>query len=202
MGTITFERSNVSITVERTEIRSIVPETPPTSIQSPSLTGRSISRMMPETKFDTMFCKPKPMPTDRAPATMARPERSMPAVVKATSAATVIPIYPTPEMIAFCAPRSIEVLGRTDVPNAPCSTRVITKPMPKTTKNDKILVGEMRVFPRLIPLLKLLQISHRSVTRAPQISASGTNAVNDSASPASAGTSPSTAVSSSPTMVV
>jgi hypothetical protein len=27
--------------------------------------------MMPEMKFDTMFCSPKPMPTDSAPATMA-----------------------------------------------------------------------------------------------------------------------------------
>jgi hypothetical protein len=47
--------------------------------------------MMPETKFDTMFCRPKPMPTDSAPATMARPDRSIPAALMAISAARKMP---------------------------------------------------------------------------------------------------------------
>ena len=37
--------------------------------------------MMPETKFDTIVCSPKPMPTESAPATIAMLERSMPVAV-------------------------------------------------------------------------------------------------------------------------
>ena len=43
---------------------------------------------MPETKFETTFCRPKPMPTESAPATMARLERLSPAAETAASAAT------------------------------------------------------------------------------------------------------------------
>ncbi len=78
-GTITSERSQVWIRVALTEIDFTIPCEPPTSIQSPSLTGRSTSRITPETKFDTTFCRPKPMPTDSAPATIASPDRSIPA---------------------------------------------------------------------------------------------------------------------------
>ena len=90
-GTITSERSKVWMRVERTEMDFTIPCTVPTSIQSPSLTGRSIKRMMPDTKFDTMFCKPKPIPTDKAPATMARPDRSMPVKLIASSADRKMP---------------------------------------------------------------------------------------------------------------
>ncbi|EKD60235.1 MAG: hypothetical protein ACD_54C00865G0001 [uncultured bacterium] len=90
-GTITSDLSKVWMRVDRTEIDLTMPCVVPTSIQSPSLTGRSISRMMPDTKFDTTACKPKPMPTDNAPATMARPERSIPAALIPTSAARKMP---------------------------------------------------------------------------------------------------------------
>ena len=55
LGTITSVRSKVSIRVERTEISFTMPMVPLTSIQSPSEIGRSISRMMPETKLLTTF---------------------------------------------------------------------------------------------------------------------------------------------------
>ena len=54
-GTITSVRSKVSTEVERTEMRLTIPCWPPASTQSPTLIGRSISRMIPATKFDTMF---------------------------------------------------------------------------------------------------------------------------------------------------
>ena len=47
-------RVPVASTVARAQIVLTMPVVVPTSIQSPSDTGRSISRMMPETKFDTM----------------------------------------------------------------------------------------------------------------------------------------------------
>ena len=78
-GRITLWRWNVSISVARTLIFLTVPETSPATIQSPALNGRSASRIRPETKFETMFCRPKPMPSDRPPATSAKFERSMPA---------------------------------------------------------------------------------------------------------------------------
>ena len=47
---------------------------------------------MPETKFETMFCSPKPIPTESAPATSAMLERSIPAPTTATSAASANPV--------------------------------------------------------------------------------------------------------------
>ncbi len=66
LGTMTVVRSNVWISVARTRIRRMSPSTPPTLTQSPTFTGRSISRMRPETKFWTTCCSPNPMPTDSA----------------------------------------------------------------------------------------------------------------------------------------
>ena len=90
-GRITICRWNVSICVARTEIFLTMPLVPPATIQSPTLNGRSASRIRPETKFWTMFCKPKPMPSDRPPATSARLDRLMPAAEMPTSAATATP---------------------------------------------------------------------------------------------------------------
>ena len=88
-GTISVARSKVSISVARTAILRTVPCLPPTSIQSPALIGRSTSRMIPETKLETTVWRPKPMPTDRAPATMARLDRSIPVAVTAAIAESV-----------------------------------------------------------------------------------------------------------------
>ena len=51
-GTIRVERSNSSISVERTEMRRTLPWSVPITTQSPILIGRSASRMTPETKFE------------------------------------------------------------------------------------------------------------------------------------------------------
>ena len=70
-GTMTVERSPIWISVERTLMRRMSPSTPESETQSPTFTGRSASRIRPETKFCTMDCRPKPMPTDSALATQA-----------------------------------------------------------------------------------------------------------------------------------
>ncbi|MNL74522.1 hypothetical protein D3C87_2001700 [compost metagenome] len=41
-------------------------------IRSPTFTGRSVSRINPDTKFLTISCKPKPIPTDNALTIQAR----------------------------------------------------------------------------------------------------------------------------------
>ena len=64
---------------------------PLTSIQSPTLTGRSISKIMPDTKLETIFCNPKPIPTESAPATIARDDKSKPVVENAIIADKKIP---------------------------------------------------------------------------------------------------------------
>ena len=88
---MTFCRSSVSISVERMLIVFTVPSTPPTVTKSPLLIGRSKSRMSPETKLLTMFWRPKPMPTLRAPMTIASFVRSRPAAaVPNTSAPLMI----------------------------------------------------------------------------------------------------------------
>ncbi len=66
------------------------------------------------------------MPTDSAPATMASDDMSMPAAVIATRAATKMPTYPKPELIAFCPPLSRLVRGRIELFSAPCNSRVST----------------------------------------------------------------------------
>ena len=66
------------------------PNWSPTVMMSPGLIDLSASRMMPLTRFDTIFCKPKPMPTPMAPEKKARAERSMPTVDKVIRMAKVI----------------------------------------------------------------------------------------------------------------
>src|SRR5262247_276058 len=72
---------------QRTEMRRTSPCWSPTTIRSPTLIGRSISKIRPDTKLLTIDCRPKPMPTDRAPATMARLVMSNPAYDRASRAA-------------------------------------------------------------------------------------------------------------------
>src|SRR5262245_26559561 len=67
-GMITLARSKVSISVARTRTRRTHPSSPLTTIESPTRIGRSVSRMRPDTKFDTMDCSPNPIPTESAPA--------------------------------------------------------------------------------------------------------------------------------------
>ena len=180
--------SKVSIRVERTEMSLTKPWVPPTSIQSPSLIGRSISRMIPETKFCTMFCRPKPMPTDSAPATRASEERSMPATRDREQRRQQDTRYSRcPTTMALRPPRSILVLGRTELRSAPCRSRVIPKPMAKTIRKVRKSVGEMRVPPTVKPDAKAAQSSVRSAARAPQISASAGSATSARRNPAITG---------------
>ncbi|MNJ76934.1 hypothetical protein D3C77_743230 [compost metagenome] len=74
-----MERSPIWISVARTLMRRMSPSTPPSDTQSPTLTGRSASRIRPDTKFCTTACKPKPIPTDSALAIHATRSRPMPA---------------------------------------------------------------------------------------------------------------------------
>jgi hypothetical protein len=54
------------------------PKLSPTLITSPGFTDLSASRMMPLTRLDTIFCRPKPTPTPTAPENTASAEMSMP----------------------------------------------------------------------------------------------------------------------------
>jgi len=58
-------------------MRRISPSTPARLTQSPTFTGRSVSRIKPEMKFCTMACRPKPIPTDSALTTQVRLVRLM-----------------------------------------------------------------------------------------------------------------------------
>ena len=78
LGTITVERSPIWISVARTLMRRMSPSASPSTTQSPTLTGRSTSRIRPDTKFCTIACRPKPMPTESALATHAMRSTEMP----------------------------------------------------------------------------------------------------------------------------
>ena len=88
---MTSARLKVCTSVDRTLIFLTNPSVLPVEIQSPVLMGRSSSRMMPETKLLTMFCRPNPMPTDSAPATMAMLVKLTPTTDRPASAATMNP---------------------------------------------------------------------------------------------------------------
>ncbi len=91
LGTITEVRWKVSISVARMLMRRTKPSWPSTTTQSPALIGRSTSRMTPEITLLAMFCRPRPMPTDRAPSTMARLVKSMPSEPMPISTAMMTP---------------------------------------------------------------------------------------------------------------
>ena len=85
-GMITLALSKVSISVARTLMRRTWPSSPLTTIWSPTRIGRSASRIRPDTKFETIDCRPKPMPTESAPATSAIFCGSMPSLPSAQAA--------------------------------------------------------------------------------------------------------------------
>ena len=64
-GTIMLWLSELTIVVARMLMRSTVPVLPATVTTSPMRIGRSRSRMMPQTKFETTSCKPNPRPTPK-----------------------------------------------------------------------------------------------------------------------------------------
>ncbi len=68
---------------------STQPKLSPTVMTSPGLIDLSASRMMPLTRFDTIFCRPKPMPTPTAPEKIASAEKSMPTEPSTISTAKV-----------------------------------------------------------------------------------------------------------------
>ncbi len=70
---------------------STSPSTPETLTQSPTFTGRSISRITPATKFCTICCRPKPMPTERALAIRAIWAKPRPVTASAQTRATATP---------------------------------------------------------------------------------------------------------------
>src|SRR4051794_40033384 len=59
-------------------------------MMSPGLIERSASRMMPLTKFETIFCKPKPSPTPIAPLNTVNAVRSIPTAFSPISSARII----------------------------------------------------------------------------------------------------------------
>ena len=68
LGTINSELLKSRMMLARIPIRRMTPISLWTCTTSPTFTGRSKSRISPETKLFTMFCKPKPIPTPSAPA--------------------------------------------------------------------------------------------------------------------------------------
>ena len=66
-------------------MRLTSPTTPPTSIWSPTLIGRSSIRMSPEAKLLTTLCNPIPTPIADAPASSVTLVRSMPSAAIAST---------------------------------------------------------------------------------------------------------------------
>ena len=92
LGTMTWVRWKVSISVARMLMRRTKPSWPATITQSPALIGRSTSRMTPEITLLAMFCRPRPMPTESAPSTIARLVKSTPSAAMPITSASRTPI--------------------------------------------------------------------------------------------------------------
>ena len=91
----------------------IRPSSPLTMTQSPTLNGRSNKMMIPESKLLMTFCKPKPIPTERAEAINARLERLPPMTVMPMMAARIKPTKLSPEDNECLMPSSMSILVRT-----------------------------------------------------------------------------------------
>ena len=68
----------LALPLARMPIRSTTPTASPVCTESPIFTGRSKSRIRPETKLLMMFCRPKPTPTPSALTRMVNLVMSMP----------------------------------------------------------------------------------------------------------------------------
>ena len=82
LGTKMTALSNVSTCVDRILMRRTMPLTPPTSITSPSRRVCPKMTRSPLTKLLMMFWRPKPMPTDKPPATTAMLVRLNPSALR------------------------------------------------------------------------------------------------------------------------
>jgi hypothetical protein len=82
-GTTSSLRSKSTMVVARIRTRDTVPVASPTVTMSPTRIGRSRSRMIPETKFATISCSPKPSPTPRAAISHWSLDHSIPIEAKA-----------------------------------------------------------------------------------------------------------------------
>ncbi|MNI52556.1 hypothetical protein D3C73_1073500 [compost metagenome] len=91
LGTIKVDLSLTWISVERTLMRLISPSWSPSFTQSPIFTGRSVSRIRPETKFWMIACRPKPIPTESALTSNARFFRFRPIAVNAHRPTRMMP---------------------------------------------------------------------------------------------------------------
>jgi len=79
LGTKSMALSKVRIMVLRILTFRTCPQVSPIWMMSLASMERPNSRIRPDTKLLTMFCNPRPMPTDRPPATTARLVREIPA---------------------------------------------------------------------------------------------------------------------------
>ena len=85
LGTISSFRSPSTIVVARKRMRETVPVVSPIVITSPTRIGRSNSRMIPETKFAKISCRPKPSPTEAAATSHCTLFQPMPIWLKAST---------------------------------------------------------------------------------------------------------------------
>ena len=129
----------------------ILPSSPFIITQSPTLNGRSNKIIIPATKFLITSCKPKPIPTERAPAIKARLVKSMPIETIASKIDIIKPTKLTPEISECLIPSSIS----TDASKLLASLFLIiriTVSEPKKTTIPKIMaISEIWIPPILKP---------------------------------------------------
>ena len=156
LGMITLWRFHVSSSVERMLICFILPSSPLIKTQSPTLNGRSNKMIMPETKFFITSCKPKPIPTDRAPAMTAKLDKSTPMATIPKIMEMVMPIKLVPETSECLMPSSI--LIRLSKLFAKRFFKILTKvkEMMNTARPVAMAISDISIPPTLKPKITFL----------------------------------------------
>ena len=122
-GTISSRRSLSVMVVARIRIRLTFPVISPIETMSPMRTGRSNSRISPETKLAKISCSPKPSPTVMAATSQFNCAQPMPTWLKAASDPATSTAYRAMAATAYRPPWSSCVRESTSTSSSSGSVR-------------------------------------------------------------------------------
>ena len=128
--------SRVTTETKRARSSRIQPKVSPSEMVSPGLMERSSRMMIPEMKFETTFCRPKPIPTPTAPENTVKAVRSMPMPdIAATTATTMKVIF-----------RSFPIRTRRDGVSSSERWIRLSRKLPSDTASHRVTLSSTRAL--------------------------------------------------------
>ena len=166
-GTITLILLNVSTSVARILICLTLPSSPSILTQSPTFIGRSNNKIIPDTKLFTIFCNPKPIPTESALAIKAKLPKLPPIINTANIAAITKFMKLMPEANECFIPSSISIWFKTLLTIRFFIILPIVK-APKNTAMPKIMATtDISTSPTLKPNNSFLKLCNNKSVDTP-----------------------------------